>query len=108
LRKNSLKLENNQRSFPSTQLITTTATPPTTISLPPKTCLVESLYGRHSQETKLLRELRDTVLEKTLEGQELIRLYYEWNSVMVKALEKDEGFRDEIKEIIDSVLPLVR
>jgi len=90
------------------QLITTTTVLTTTSSLPPKTCLAESLYGRHSQETALLREFRDKVLHKSPEGQELTRIYYTLSSVLVKALEEDEEFRDEVKELIDGVLPLIR
>jgi hypothetical protein len=38
----------------------------------------------------------------------MIRLYYEWSPVIMKAMEEDEEFEQEVKEIIDGVLPLIR
>jgi hypothetical protein len=70
-------------------------------------CLVEQIYGEHSEVSKLLRHLRDNVLSQTPEGQELIRLYYELSSTIVKAMEEDEEFREEVKEMIDGVLELI-
>jgi hypothetical protein len=32
---------------------------------------------------------------------------YQWSPVIVKAMEKDEEFKEEIKEIIDGVLELL-
>ncbi len=37
----------------------------------------------------------------------IIRLYYEWSPAILKAMEGDERFKGEIKEIIDSFLPLI-
>jgi hypothetical protein len=64
-------------------------------------CPSEKLYGEHSEQTELLRYLRDNVLSQTPEGQEIIRLYYEWSPAIVKAMEEDEVFKQEVKEIID-------
>ena len=72
------------------------------------TCSVVELYGEYSGETELLRSLRDNVLSKTAEGQELIKLYYEWSPTIVKTMQEDEEFRKEVKEMIDGVLPLIR
>ena len=76
----------------------------TTISV----CPSESIYGEHSEETELLRDLRDNVLIKSSEGQEIIRLYYQWSPVIVKAMEKNKEFREEVKEMVDGVLRLIR
>ena len=42
-------------------------------------CLSETIYGEDSEEVKLLRNFRNTVLTKTQEGRELIDLYYQWS-----------------------------
>jgi hypothetical protein len=54
-----------------------------------------------------LRYLRDNVLSQIPEGQELIRLYYEWSPAIVKAIEEDEEFKEEIKEMVDGVVELI-
>jgi len=97
--------------------ITTTTTPsgPTTTVSPVTTtcpegdeCILEEIYGEHSQETEILRYLRDSILDKTLEGRELIKLYYMWSPVIVKAMEEDEEFKEELKEMVDGVLGLIK
>jgi hypothetical protein len=70
-------------------------------------CLIELIYGEHSAQTKRLRHFRDTILSKTSEGQELIKLYYLWSPVIVKAMEGDEEFKGEVKGMIDSVLSMI-
>jgi len=71
-------------------------------------CSIEQIYGEHSEETDLLRHFRDNVLTKTPEGQEIIKLYYQWSPAIVKAMEEDEGFKAELKEVIDGILPLIK
>ena len=61
----------------------------------------------YSEETEILQYFRDNVLSKTPEGQEIIRLYYEWSPAIVKAMEKDEEFKKDLKEMIDGVLRLI-
>ena len=56
---------------------------------------------------KVLRYLRDNLLNQSLEGRELIKLYYQFSPVIVKAMEKDEEFKEELKEMIDGVLGLI-
>jgi hypothetical protein len=70
-------------------------------------CPIKNIYGEQSAETDLLRDYRDNVLNKTPEGQELIRLYYLWSPVIVQAMEADEEFKREIKELIDDILPMI-
>ena len=70
-------------------------------------CTSELIYGENSEEVALLRYIRDNVLNQTPEGQELIRLYYQWSPVIVKAMEADEEFKDDVKEMIDGVLMLI-
>ena len=47
---------------------------------------------------------RDTVLSQTPEGRELIKLFYFWSPFIVKAMEEDEAFKEEIKGMIDAML----
>ena len=37
----------------------------------------------------------------------IIRLYYQWSPAIVKAMEEDEGFKEEVKELLDGVLELI-
>ena len=73
----------------------------------PHPCAAKEIYGDYSKEVEFLRQVRDNVLNKTAEGRELIKLYYEWSPAIVKALQGDEKFKGGIKEIIDGVLELV-
>jgi methyl coenzyme M reductase subunit D len=50
----------------------------------------------------------DNVLTKTVEGREIIKMYYQLSPVLVAAMENDEEFKEEVKEIMDQILPLVR
>ena len=70
-------------------------------------CLAKEIYGGYSEETDLLRHFRDNVLTKTPEGQEIIRLYYQWSPAIVKAMKEDEVFKAELKEMIDGILPII-
>jgi len=49
-------------------------------------CILEKLYGEHSREIELIRSVRDNLLNKTPEGQELIRLYYKWSPMILQSL----------------------
>jgi len=64
-------------------------------------------WGEIPIDLKTLRKFRDNVLSNSPEGQELIKLYYEWSPVIVKAMEEDEEFKEDMKEIIDGVLMLI-
>ena len=73
----------------------------------PQGCLVQMIFGQDSKEVAILRNFRDEILNKTAEGQALIKLYYLWSPVLVKAMETDGEFKQEIKGMIDSVLPMI-
>ena len=66
-----------------------------------------AIYGDSSKETQLIRSLRDKVLSKTQEGRELIKLYYQWSPAVVRAMEEDEEIKQEVKDMIDGVLPML-
>ncbi len=72
------------------------------------TCLFSMLYGENSEAVEIARDFRDNVLSKSPEGQEIIKLYYQWSPIILNAMEEDGEFRQEIKEIIDGVLSLLR
>jgi hypothetical protein len=69
-------------------------------------CALSVIYGEQSDKTELLRYIRDNALSKTPEGRELIKLYYQWSPLIVKIMEGDENFKEEIKGVIDEVLPI--
>ena len=71
-------------------------------------CPVPLIYGEDSEETELLRSFRDNILSRTPEGQAFTRLYYAWSPALVSAIEEDGAFKDEIKQLIDSVLPVIK
>jgi len=90
---------------------TTTTVGPVTTSTTTTTeirpCPAEEIYGEHSAQTELLRILRDKTLSKTKAGQEIIRLYYELAPAIAKGMKEDKGFKEEVKQIIDSILELI-
>jgi hypothetical protein len=93
---------------------TTSTTSTTTLPIDSSTtttsvssCPSEQIYGKHSEKTELLRYYRDNVLAKTPEGKELIKLYYQWSTAIVRTMVQDEEFKKEIKEMIDGVLPMI-
>ena len=70
-------------------------------------CSIEEIYGEDSEVVETLRSFRDNVMNKTPEGQEIIKLYYEWNPVIVKSIKEDKRFKEEIKAIIDKILLMI-
>lgn len=70
-------------------------------------CPAELLYGEDSEETELLRYLRDAFLIKSAEGRGIIALYYRYSPVIVHLLREDEELRHEVKTIADAVLGLI-
>lgn len=86
-------------------LTTTTTIRNTTTST--GNCPTTEMYGEDSEEAELLRYLRDNILTQTPAGQEIIRLYYEWSTAIVKAMENDEEFKEDVKGMIDGVLGLM-
>ena len=70
-------------------------------------CPILCIYGEHSEEAEILRYVRDNILSAIPEGRELISLYYAVSPAIVRAMEKDDDFKAEVKELIDGVLGLV-
>jgi len=76
----------------------------TTTTTITNSCPIEEIYGENSVEVAVLKNLRDTMLSTTPEGQMVIRLYYELSPVILMAIQHDEELRTEMKEMIDGVL----
>jgi hypothetical protein len=47
-------------------------------------------------------------LNKTPEGQEMIRLYYDLSPLVVKVMKEDSEFKEGVKGVIDAILYLMR
>ena len=90
-------------SSTSSSVLNTTTT--TTVK---GTCTSEFIYGNNSEEVEVLKCIRDNVLSRTPEGRELVKLYYQWSPIIVKVMEKDEEFKEDVKEMIDGILLLIR
>ena len=72
------------------------------------TCPLIELYGKDSEEIVTLRHLRDNVLNQTPEGREIIHLYYKLSLSLTLLIEEDATFREEVKEIIEWILPMTK
>ena len=48
------------------------------------------------------------ILNATPEGQEIVRLYYQLSPVIVRIMNKDDEFREKVKEMIDRILLLIK
>lgn len=92
-------------SSTSTTSTTETSTTTTTAAQP---CSIEEFYGESSEETRYLRFFRDEVLIKSIEGQALIKLYYELSPGIVMAMEKDEKLKKQLRQMVDGILPIIR
>jgi hypothetical protein len=79
----------------------------TTTTTSSELCPAENIYGEDAEETVFLRFFRDTVLSNTAEGQEIIRMYYEWSPTIVEMMNEDEEFKAQVKEMIDVIMPLL-
>ena len=78
----------------------------TTTPGPVSPCPIQTIYGTDSLETQLLRSIRDNVLSQSLEGQEIIKLYYQWSPAIVQAMKEDEEFKEELRKLLGEILPM--
>ncbi len=99
--------ETSSSTTTTTPQATTTTPTSSTTSISSGPCPSETIYGKDSYEVRLLRSIRENVLNKSPEGQELIKLYYQWSPYIVRIMEADEEFKQEIKDIIDEILPMI-
>lgn len=80
----------------------------TTTTTTGRPCPSKEIYGENSQETQLLRSIRDNVLSQTPEGREVITLYYQWSPAIVTALQQDKDFEADVRKMIDGLLMVIR
>jgi len=73
-----------------------------------KACPAEMIYGENSEEATTLREFRDNVLNKTADGQRIIKLYYTVSPVLLNMMNQDKTIEYRMKQAIDDLLPKVR
>ncbi len=71
------------------------------------TCAAEMAYKDNKESLSLLREFRDNILSKSPIGREIIKLYYDMSPAIVRAMEENEEFKEDVKEMIDGILPLI-
>jgi uncharacterized repeat protein (TIGR01451 family) len=71
-------------------------------------CPLLQILDEGSEEVQMFRDFRDNVLNQTLEGKQLIEVYYEWSPLIVRVLEEDEEFKEEMTELIYEILPLIQ
>lgn len=79
----------------SAVLTTTTTTP---------VCPVVILWGDEARETKALRLFRDEVLKTTPEGRQLVELYNHLSPLIVRAVENDKEFKNQLRDLLDFLL----
>jgi len=80
------------------------STSTTTTSTP---CPSKEIYGENSEETQLLRSIRDNILSQTPEGRKIITLYYQWSPAIVKAMKQDKAFEADMRKMLDGLLMLI-
>ena len=70
-------------------------------------CPMVQLFGEASVPVAFLRSFRDNILSRTPEGREIIELYYRWSPALVRGMEVDEEFREEVREVVEEALLMV-
>ena len=74
---------------------------------PDAECPLIRALNNDEKKIGTLRRFRDEVLSKTPVGREYIRLYYVWSPFIVRAMEEDEEFRQEVQKLIEQLLPVI-
>ncbi len=93
-------------SLPETT--TTTISISTTTTVPGNQCVAETIYGKDSEETELLREYRDKVLSKSATGRQMIKTYYDLSPAVVEVLQNNDTARASTRRVLDSLMPAIR
>jgi hypothetical protein len=89
-------------------IYTTTISISTTSTVPANQCAAEAIYGSESEETELLREYRDKVLNKSATGRQMIEAYYEASPAVAEVLQQNETARTSARRVLDSLMPAIR
>jgi hypothetical protein len=67
-------------------------------------CFLLRLYGEDSEEVGIFRRFRNHFIDSSPEGEAIIRFYYKWSPLLVKAIEKDEELEEQLREVVDTLL----
>lgn len=78
--------------------------PECNVCIVPKSCLAENMFGKDSEQVKLLRKFRDEKLTKTELGKAIIRMYYKFEPTIGKQLEKHPLLKEICRNILQAVL----
>lgn len=71
-------------------------------------CPATAIYGDGSDEIRILRAFRDTVLSKSRIGRQIIKLYYMTAPPLLKSIEGCSVWKTTVKAFIDSMLPFIK
>ena len=55
-----------------------------------------------------MRCLRDSLLVKSKEGREIIRLYNQYNTLIISVMKEDPDFKNQVKNILDEWIPIIK
>jgi len=67
-------------------------------------CAASVALDNDQDKLDILRRYRDEVLVKTPDGQETIRLYYEWSPLLVEVIEDNEGLRQQVGYLCETII----
>jgi hypothetical protein len=80
----------------------------TTTTSEPASCPSEEIYGVNAEETALIRKVRDDVLNQSDAGRAFIKLYYQMSPALLQAMTESKAFKQEVREILDLIVPVLR
>ena len=81
--------------------------PSTTTTTKEKKCCLVKIYGEDSDEIAIMRYIRDNVLSKSEEGQQIIKTFYRLSPAIKRAMRRDKELKAEIKEMVDGILEAI-
>jgi hypothetical protein len=70
-------------------------------------CPLSVALENDESQLDTIRAFRDNVLSQSSTGRELIKLYYQWGPAIVEMMERDEEFKQDVKEMMEGVLELI-
>jgi len=95
----------------SVEPTTTTTSVESTTTIPQDPgggCPAVAMYGTSAEETRILRNFRDTVLKDMPGGRKVIDMYYEVGPDVVSLMEKNETVKAVVRNVVDGMLPFVK
>jgi hypothetical protein len=65
------------------------------------------LYGEGSEEVGLFRKFRNHFIDSGPEGETIIKFYYKWSPLLLKAIDEDGELEEQLREVVDTILFLI-